>query len=272
MIKPWVLGIHTCYHGLGVPDFVLSEPKRLDSIFAKHCRGPYDHAGTELGLGLFLEARDGKPFDLSCIKLESSRDDPGYIYGNIYMKSIDWDLPLTLYQRNLWESAEKALAACVRKLRKSKIAIDREKLRDDLSIVEVEFLGYKLKYEDRHLKKNPGWMPLNPGKKESERKIVVQYRIQKQASVVDHDMRVKVENILGEALETAGIGDCDGGDIGSGTMNIVCFVKPNAKGSKLIIELLRRNDLLSGAVIAETVNGQESVIWPPDFSGEFELI
>jgi hypothetical protein len=55
-------------------------------------------------------------------------------------------------------------------------------------------------------------------------------------------------------------------------MNVFCFVKPGQDGGKKIIEALRKNNLLEGAVVAETVKGEEAVIWPSDFRGDFQLI
>ena len=73
-------------------------------------------------------------------------------------------------------------------------------------------------------------------------------------------------------MEEAGLGSCDGGDIGSGAMNIFCLVKPGRNAAKAIIEILRENNFLEGAVIAEGAVGEEKIVWPPDFKGEFQLI
>jgi hypothetical protein len=43
-------------------------------------------------------------------------------------------------------------------------------------------------------------------------------------STADLDKRVAVEELMNEGLGWTGLGHCDGGDIGSGTMKIFCYV------------------------------------------------
>jgi hypothetical protein len=255
---------------MSIPGAVLSERERLNALLTKHCQGPYDTDGTEFGLGLFLEGAVGRPFDFDGIRLECPKAGP--IYGKIYVKKINWGVPPALYRKFLWTNVESAIFACVSKLKKRKTLVDEEKLRSHLAIVETEFLGDDFKSGVLDPMAKTEAMPVDKYAKNEKRRVVVQYRIEGHGRGSDHDNRVEVENILGEFLEASDLGCCDGGDIGSGTVNIFCFVKPGRSVGKKIIEVLRKNGLLEGATIAESVEGEERVIWPPDFKGEFQLI
>lgn len=62
-----------------------------------------------------------------------------------------------------------------------------------------------------------GFKPL---KRSEVRSIVIQYKIEGHGSSPDLEKRVAVEELMNERLGWTGLGHCDGGDIGSGTMNI----------------------------------------------------
>ena len=74
---------------------------------------------------------------------------------------------------------------------------------------------------------------------------------------------------MNECLGWRGLGHCDGGDIGSGTMNVFCFVVNVKTAIPHVLEELRKNELLEGAVVA--VGDPQTVVWPRDFSGTFEI-
>lgn len=64
--------------------------------------------------------------------------------------------------------------------------------------------------------------------------IIIQYRIVDGINVeLDLDKRYNVENILNECLGWTGNGFCDGGDYGSGTMNVFCYVIDVRKAASL---------------------------------------
>jgi hypothetical protein len=97
----------------------------------------------------------------------------------------------------------------------------------------------------------------------------VQYRTEGWGSPQDLEKRHKVESLLGESLESTNNGYCDGGDIGSGTINVFLSVLDPNRAAETVTEALREVQLLEGATIAlETEEGFE-VLWPQDFGGEF---
>jgi hypothetical protein len=101
--------------------------------------------------------------------------------------------------------------------------------------------------------------------------LVIQYNIDGMGSEEDLDRRGRIEDIIQACLEHTGNGQCDGGDIGSGTMNVfVQVVNPEA-AQKTIIESLGRFGFLDGATIAvrNQSNGDDEyyVTWPRDRKG-----
>jgi hypothetical protein len=270
MEKQWSLEFLESYRGLDIPSGVLAERTRLNVLLMRHCQGPYDKGDTKFGVGLYLEGAIGRPFDFGGIRLECPKVGP--IYGKIYVRKTDWDVPLASYRQFLWTNLESAILACVSKLKKRKAVVEEERLRDELAVVKSEFLrdDFKSGALDPAVKTEA--MPVDNFAKDENDRLIVQYRIEGHGRGSDHDKRVAVENLLGEFLEKADLGYCDGGDIGSGTMNVFCFVKTGQAVGKKIIEVLRKNNLLEGATIAKTVKGEERIIWPPDFKGEFQII
>jgi hypothetical protein len=99
--------------------------------------------------------------------------------------------------------------------------------------------------------------------------LIVQYLTEGWGSPDDLQMRHKIESLLDKRLAATGNGYCDGGDIGSGTINIFLSVLDAQRAAKVVIKALRKTHLLEGATIAlETEEGFE-VLWPQDFVGEF---
>jgi hypothetical protein len=270
MGKQWSLELLESYRGMNIPSEVLSQRERLNVLLTKHCQGPYDTSQTEIGLGLFVEGAVGRPFDFGGIRLECPKVGP--IYGKIYVRKTDWDVSLPLYRDFLWTNVEDAIFACVSKLKKRKTVVDEERLGAHLALVKSEFLGDRFEPGSLNAAAKAEAGPVDRCEDEGEQRLIVQYQIEGHGRGSDHDKRVAVENLLGEFLEGADLGYCDGGDIGTGTMNVFCFVKPGLGVGKKIIDVLRRNSLLDGATIAETIADEERVVWPLDFKGEFQLI
>jgi hypothetical protein len=101
--------------------------------------------------------------------------------------------------------------------------------------------------------------------------VVVQYRLDQWGSARDLDKRDRVEEVLAECLNWTCNGFCDGGDIGSGEMNLFCLVlDPDAAGNTLV-SALKKNRLLKGAVIAKRQRERYRVLWPEDFQGQFRI-
>src|ERR1041385_498385 len=110
----------------------------------------------------------------------------------------------------------------------------------------------------------------------SDLQIVVQFPIAGFGGPPDLSKRHQIEDLLGQALESAGIGFCDGGDIGSGTMNIFLFTHDRRSAEQLIIRTLRNQKMLDDAVIAVRANPEEDqpyeVVWTENFDGEFNIL
>ena len=102
--------------------------------------------------------------------------------------------------------------------------------------------------------------------------VVVQYRINGHGTPSDLDRRVQVEELMNECLGWTGLGHCDGGDIGSGSMNIFCFVVDTTIAERVIVSALDERGILEGAVTAETNESTTKVIWPHDFAGAFSIL
>lgn len=106
--------------------------------------------------------------------------------------------------------------------------------------------------------------------------LVVQYRCDDWGSPEDLDKRHKVEDLMNECLGWTGNGHCDGGDIGSGTINIFCYVVDPEIAARTTIECLGEENLLDleGTIIAIRENIEQEVEkylvrWPENFEGEF---
>jgi hypothetical protein len=103
-------------------------------------------------------------------------------------------------------------------------------------------------------------------------RIAIQYKIEGHGTTKDLELRCKVENLMNEGLGWTGLGHCDGGDIGSGTINVFCFVVEVALGEQVIVRALEANKLLEHATIAHSTEAGDKVLWPKNFVGEFSLL
>ena len=84
------------------------------------------------------------------------------------------------------------------------------------------------------------------------------------------DKGFRVEEILNECLGWTGLGHCDGNDVVEGAINIYCYVVEPTVAVNPVVEELRTNDVLDGAVIAyQDKNENFVVLWPRDFDGIF---
>lgn len=108
---------------------------------------------------------------------------------------------------------------------------------------------------------------------EEHAQIVVQYKTKDEwGDTADLDKRYQVEGILNECLGWTGNGHCDGGDIGSGEINVYSFVVDPKLAKDAIVKALKKNKLLKGAVIAIQNEDEYEVLWPEDFEGEFSIL
>jgi hypothetical protein len=100
-------------------------------------------------------------------------------------------------------------------------------------------------------------------------RLVIQYQVNGVGDVDDLDKREKVEHLMNECLGWKGFGFCDGCDIGSGTMNVFCFVVDAKKATPHVVEELKTNGLSDGAVVA--IGGRPKVVWPADYGEKFSI-
>ena len=85
-------------------------------------------------------------------------------------------------------------------------------------------------------------------------------------------LRNQVEEVLTECLSWTCNGFCDGGDLGSGEMNLYCLVLDPDAAKNTLVSALKKNHLLKGAVIAKRQRERYRVLWPEDFQGAFRIV
>ena len=67
-------------------------------------------------------------------------------------------------------------------------------------------------------------------------RLMIEYRVEGMGSVSDLEKRHALEERMNETLGWAGIGMCDGGSIGSGTMEVCCYVADYEIAKKAVIQ------------------------------------
>lgn len=111
-----------------------------------------------------------------------------------------------------------------------------------------------------------GYRELQDGE---EYTVLIQYRVDGWGTAEDLDKRHEIEQLLNEVLGWTGNGNCDGGDIGSGTMNVCCLVVNPYLASQAIVEELRKSNHLEGAVIALEREDSFEVLHPQAHDTKF---
>lgn len=101
--------------------------------------------------------------------------------------------------------------------------------------------------------------------------LIVQFRIDGMGTSDNLEQRYKVEEVLNQCLGWTGLGFCDGGDIGSGTMNVFCFVVDSGRAIPVVTAELSSIGLLDHATIALSSDDHEEVVWPANFQGKFAI-
>lgn len=66
-----------------------------------------------------------------------------------------------------------------------------------------------------------GYRPIDEGQ---EQRIMIEFSVEGFGAPEELDKRNRLENRMNETLGWTGLGNCDGGSIGSGTMEVCCFV------------------------------------------------
>ncbi|MCC2455177.1 hypothetical protein [Bacillus cereus] len=101
--------------------------------------------------------------------------------------------------------------------------------------------------------------------------FVLQYDYKDNQLEAALEKRQQVQEIMDEALGWSGNGHCDGGDIGSGTINVFTFVIDVDKALQTTLDELENQQLLDGVKIAY-VNDEEDYIQVYPSEGEFNLL
>ncbi len=108
---------------------------------------------------------------------------------------------------------------------------------------------------------------------EDHKTLVIQYKTETWGDEKDLEKRHKVENLVNECLGWTGNGHCDGGQIGSGSMEVFAYVVDPYIACKSLVDELKSKGLLEGAIIAFEDDDEEFVILhPKDFQGEFKML
>jgi hypothetical protein len=74
---------------------------------------------------------------------------------------------------------------------------------------------------------------------DDERRLIVEYAVDGMGTSSDLEKRNRLEDHLNELLGWTGLGNCDGGTMGSGTMEVCCFVVDFARSKDVIEENLK---------------------------------
>lgn len=112
--------------------------------------------------------------------------------------------------------------------------------------------------------------------------LVVRYYTKGWGSTDDLSKRHRLEDVLDECLQRTQNGECDGGDIGSGTINIYLegITDPDRACQDIVAALTFSGDI-EGAFVARSNRDEEEidmdeppycVLWPKDFVGEFGIL
>jgi hypothetical protein len=108
---------------------------------------------------------------------------------------------------------------------------------------------------------------------EDHTQIIVQFKTQDEwGDNADLEKRHEVDDLLNECLGWTGNGHCDGGDIGSGTINSYSYVVDPHVAKDTIVQALEENHLAEGAVIAIQTEDDYEVLWPEDYNEPFSPI
>jgi hypothetical protein len=100
--------------------------------------------------------------------------------------------------------------------------------------------------------------------------ILINYRLRTWGNDEDLETRHYLEDLVDQALGWTGNGCCDGGEIGSGIMNIWCLVLEAQAAMRTLSNELRTNRLAEGALIAAYSSSTNNYValWPESQAGQ----
>ena len=96
---------------------------------------------------------------------------------------------------------------------------------------------HKVIQEEINIMLQKGFLPIHD---ENMRRLLIEYKIDGHGTESDLIKRHTLESRMNETLGWTGLGHCDGGSIGAGTMDVCCFVV-NFEIAKNVIEDDLRN-------------------------------
>ena len=99
--------------------------------------------------------------------------------------------------------------------------------------------------------------------------VLIQYRTASWGDLEDLEKRQAIQDLMDNALGWTGLGHCDGGSIGSGTINFCCPVVDAKIAAPVMVQALKEAGQLEGAVIAQELDDGFEVLYPSDFEGDF---
>ena len=128
------------YGGPEVPDWLIEEQVRLNQLLDKYCTRPYNDEVPAITLALRVEAslKSYGPTGVAAVKRYRRY---GAVGANISVERRDWNTNAVAYRDFLWRIVCDAIQACVARLKNDGLAVDEERLRQDLSKVKIEFLS-----------------------------------------------------------------------------------------------------------------------------------
>ncbi len=97
--------------------------------------------------------------------------------------------------------------------------------------------------------------------------LQIQWQVHGWGNTSDLDFRHQAEDDLDACLKWTGNGSCDGGDIGSGTINVFCFVVVVPAAIQSILGALEAAERPAPHNIAVETSDQFVIAWPPELVG-----
>ncbi|MEO8021767.1 hypothetical protein [Polaromonas sp.] len=105
-----------------------------------------------------------------------------------------------------------------------------------------------------------GFAPFEP---EEHTTLMIEYTIEGMGSKADVEKRHRLEDRMNETLGWTGLGACDGGSIGSGTMEVCCFVADFELAQRVVAEDLRGTEFENFTRIYDENAERERRLTPP---------
>lgn len=105
--------------------------------------------------------------------------------------------------------------------------------RGQSEVVESSFFKKAKRIVEQRIpvKRNEGFNEVDT---EDEFTLLIEYAVDGMGNEADLDKRYALEDRMNETLGWTGLGNCDGGSIGSGTMEVCCYVVDFELAKKVI--------------------------------------